>query len=137
LWCGWAVSGTSHRAFFAGDTGYHPEFEHIARRWGPFDLVMLPIGAYEPRWFMQPVHMNPEDAMLSYHDLAAGAPAGARPPMMLPIHWGTFRLTDEAMEEPPIRTRQRWREAALDPEGLWLLAHGETRRIVERAAANR
>jgi L-ascorbate metabolism protein UlaG (beta-lactamase superfamily) len=125
------------RAFFAGDTGYHPEFEHIARRWGPFDLVMLPIGAYEPRWFMQPVHMNPEDALLSYHDLAAGTPPGVRPPVMLPIHWGTFRLTDEAMEEPPIRTRQRWREASLNPEGLWLLAHGETRRIVASFGAER
>ena len=137
LWCGWVVSGARHRAFFAGDTGYHPEFERIARHWGPFDLVMLPIGAYEPRWFMQPVHMNPEDAMLSYHDLTAAAPPGGRPPTLLPIHWGTFRLTDEAVDEPTIRTRQRWREAGFNPEGLWLLAHGETRRVVDSGGPER
>ena len=137
LWCGWALVGREHRVFFAGDTGYHPEFTNIAERWGPFDIVMLPVGAYEPRWFMGPVHMNPEDAIRAYQDLTAVVPSNGRAPAMLPVHWGTFRLTDEAMEEPPMRTRQRWRVAGLEPEGLWLLAHGETRGMPKKGVRGR
>jgi len=73
LWCGWAVRTNPHRVFFAGDTGYHPEFGRIAERYGPFHLALLPIGGYEPRWFMQPVHMNPEEAVRAFRDLGGGA----------------------------------------------------------------
>ena len=58
------------RLWFAGDTAYHPEFGEIGARYGPFDLVMIPIGAYEPRWFMERVHVNPEEAVRIYEDLA-------------------------------------------------------------------
>ncbi len=74
LWCGWALASASHRAYFAGDTGYHPEFGAIADRFGPFDAALLPIGAYEPRWFMRPVHMNPEEAVQAFRDVLAGRP---------------------------------------------------------------
>ncbi|HKO16267.1 MAG TPA: MBL fold metallo-hydrolase [Gemmatimonadaceae bacterium] len=127
LWCSWAILGERHRVFFAGDTAYHPEFARIAARFGPFDLVLLPVGAYEPRWFMRSVHMNPDDALRAYRDLTS-ANAAVPPPAMLPIHWGTFRLTDEAMTDPPAWTQRLWREQALDPTRLWLLQHGETRR---------
>lgn len=123
LWCGWALRTETHRVFFAGDTGYHPEFARIAERFGPFDAALLPIGGYEPRWFMQPVHMNPEDAVRAFCDLG-GARAGT---VMIPMHWGTFKLTDEAMDEPPVRARAAWRAAGLAPERFWVLAHGETR----------
>jgi N-acyl-phosphatidylethanolamine-hydrolysing phospholipase D len=63
LWCGWTIAADGVRVYFAGDTALHPEFAAIGERSGPFDLVMLPIGAYAPRWFMESVHMNPEDAM--------------------------------------------------------------------------
>ena len=66
LWCGWTIAADGVRVYFAGDTALHPEFAAIAERSGPFDLVMLPIGAYEPRWFMESVHMNPEDATEAY-----------------------------------------------------------------------
>jgi N-acyl-phosphatidylethanolamine-hydrolysing phospholipase D len=93
-------------------------------RLGPFDLVMLPIGAYEPRWFMRNVHLSPEDAVAAYRALADG---GAPP--CLAVHWGTFRLTDEPVEEPPARFAQRWREAGYPESANWTLAHGETRRL--------
>jgi N-acyl-phosphatidylethanolamine-hydrolysing phospholipase D len=127
LWSGWTIAANGWRVFFAGDTAYHPEFTRIAERDGPFDLVLLPVGAYEPRWFMGGVHMNPEDALRAYRDLCAAHPDAERPPM-LPIHWGTFRLTDEPMREPPELIRKLWAVAGLPPEELWLGAHGATRR---------
>lgn len=125
LWCGWALAVGAHRVFFAGDTGLHPEFGAIARRWGPFALAALPVGAYEPRWFMRPVHMNPDDARAAWDAMAAEHPGhrGA----MVPIHWGTFKLTDEPMDEPMRRTRALWPDDA-----LVALRHGETRRLQRR-----
>jgi N-acyl-phosphatidylethanolamine-hydrolysing phospholipase D len=125
LWCGWTLETNGVRVYFAGDTALHPEFEEIGRRCGPFDLVMLPIGAYEPRWFMRSVHMNPEDAVQAYQALRA---PGVQPPC-LALHWGTFRLTDEAVEEPPRRFAQLWQHAELQPDRNWTFAHGETRRF--------
>jgi len=127
LWCGWTLETDGVRVYFAGDTALHPEFEQIGKRCGPFDLVMLPIGAYEPRWFMRSVHMNPEDAIQAYQALRA--PAGGLQPPCLPIHWGTFRLTDEATEEPPRHFAQLWERAGLQPDRNWTFAHGETRRF--------
>ena len=126
LWCGWTIAADDVRVFFAGDSALHPEFAAIARAAGPFDLVLLPIGAYEPRWFMNSVHMNPDDAIVAYAELSREAP---RPPRCLTIHWGTFRLTDEPVEEPPRRFAELWRAAGLSNDANWTLAHGETRRL--------
>jgi N-acyl-phosphatidylethanolamine-hydrolysing phospholipase D len=126
LWSGWVIQADGVRVLFAGDTALHPDFTDIGTRLGPFDLVMLPIGAYEPRWFMRPVHMNPEDAVAAYQALVDGT--GAAPPCFV-MHWGTFRLTDEPLEEPPARFAQRWRDAGLPADANWTLAHGETRRL--------
>jgi N-acyl-phosphatidylethanolamine-hydrolysing phospholipase D len=115
------------RSFFAGDTARHPEFVEIARRYAPFDLLMLPIGAYEPRWFMRTVHMNPPEAIEAYAELSS---MQVDAPALLPIHWGTFRLTDEPMEEPPEWTRRLWREQGYEAAKLWLLQHGETKRTL-------
>ena len=128
LWCGFAVESAGRRVFFAGDTAYHPEFGKVAERAGPFDLVMLPIGAYDPRWFMHVVHVDPEEAVRVYQDLVAAHPA-APLALMLGLHWGTFRLTDEPMDEPPRRTAARWREAMLPEDRLWIAAVGETRSL--------
>ncbi len=122
LWCGWTIEADGVRVYFAGDTGLHPSFGSIAARLGPFDLILLPIGAYEPRWFMQSVHMNPEDAVEAYVALAGET----RPPCVA-LHWGTFRLTDEPVDEPPQRFARRWQEAGLPLDAAWTLAHGETR----------
>lgn len=129
LWCSWLVSTLQHRAFFAGDTAYHPEFPAIGERYGPFDLLMLPVGAYEPRWFMRSVHMNPPEALKAYAELT-GKRAGEV--ALLPIHWGTFRLTDESMQDPSDWTARLWREATYDVTKLWLLQHGETRTLRAR-----
>lgn len=123
LWCGWVVLTDAHRVFFAGDTAYHPEFGRIGERYGPFDLALLPIGGYEPRWFMRAVHMNPEEAVRAFQDLGGGRT------VLVPMHWGTFKLTDEAMDEPPVRARAAWGAAGLAPERFWLMAHGESRAL--------
>jgi N-acyl-phosphatidylethanolamine-hydrolysing phospholipase D len=128
LWCGFAFETEDKRALFVGDTAYHPEFGAIGSRCGPFDFVMIPIGAYDPRWFMRIVHVDPEEAVQIYEDLVA--PHRNEPlPIMLGIHWGTFRLTEEPMEEPPRRTAARWRAAGLDEDRLWIARFGETRRL--------
>jgi N-acyl-phosphatidylethanolamine-hydrolysing phospholipase D len=126
LWCGFALEIADRRAYFAGDTAYHPEFGQIGARCGPFDFVMMPIGAYDPRWFMHVVHVDPEEAVRAFTDLL-DASTGAPTPLMLGIHWGTFRLTDEPMDEPPRRTADRWRELGLDADRLWIGKFGETR----------
>ena len=119
LWCGFAVRAENGRSiYFAGDTGYHPEFAETGERYGPFDVALLPIGAYEPRWFMRYLHMNPEEAVEAFRQLSAR--------VMVPIHWGTFKLTDEAMDEPPRRARRAWESAGLPTDGYRQLAHGET-----------
>lgn len=130
LWCGWTIASGRYRAFFAGDTGYHPEFRPIAERHGPFDLYLMPVGAYEPRWFMKPAHMDPEEAVHAFLEMTTvpDRPASGRS-ILVPIHWGTFKLTDEAMDEPPKRTRRAWAAARLSDDDLWLLAHGETRAL--------
>lgn len=120
LWCGWALRAGSRAVWFAGDTGLHPEFATIGERAGPFDVALMPVGAYEPRWFMRPVHMNPEDAVQAFQALRV---ANA----MVPMHWGTFKLTDEPMAEPPVRTVAAWRAAGLPDDALWVLVPGETK----------
>jgi N-acyl-phosphatidylethanolamine-hydrolysing phospholipase D len=128
LWCGFAVRTNVARFFYAGDTGLHPDFARIGERFGPFAVSAMPIGAYEPRWFMHPVHMNPDEAVRAFHALHAhhGLPPGA---VMLGVHWGTFRLTDEPILDPPARARDAWARAMLPADNLWILAHGETKRM--------
>ena len=121
LWASFAVSVPGGpKLFFCGDSGYFPGFREIGARLGPFDAALLPIGAYEPRWFMQAMHMDPEEAVRAYLDLGG---VGA----FVAMHWGTFRLSDEPPLEPPARARAAWQAAGLDGRDLWILAHGETR----------
>ncbi len=122
LWSGWSIRGGGRSVFFVGDTGFHPVFPEIGQRLGPFDAVLMPIGAYDPAWFMGPVHINPEHAVQAFVSLASG---GA---VMGAMHWGTFKLTDEPMDEPPVRARAAWQRAGLDPGKLWIPSPGETKR---------
>lgn len=128
LWNSWVIGapsgadGTGVRApqiYFGGDTAYASHFKEVADRLGPFDALLLPIGAYEPRWFMKVSHMNPEEAVQAYVDLGSAGD-------FIPTHWGTFRLTFEDPLEPPERTRAAWTEAGLDPDRLRIPRHGET-----------
>jgi L-ascorbate metabolism protein UlaG (beta-lactamase superfamily) len=92
LWGGFVLRIDGRRIYFAGDTAYAPFFGEVRRRLGPIDLALLPIGAYEPRWFMRIVHMNPEEAVQAHVDLGAAASIG--------MHFGTFQLTNEGIDEP-------------------------------------
>ncbi len=121
LWGGWVIRSPEGVAYHSGDTGHFDDFVEIGRRCGPIDWAMLPIGAYEPRWFMQPQHMNPDDAVAAYEAL------GAR--NFVAMHWGTFKLTDEALHLPVARTRALWAERGLDPARLWIVDVGETRAL--------
>ena len=127
LWCGWTLRAPERSVFFAGDTALHPEFATIGQRRGPFELATLPIGAYEPRWFMGAVHMNPDDCIKAITQLA-GTQKGERL-LMAAAHWGTFKLTDEPMDEPPALMRELWQAAGFDPTNLWIMRHGETRTV--------
>jgi N-acyl-phosphatidylethanolamine-hydrolysing phospholipase D len=111
--------------YFAGDTAYCPAFTEIGARLGPFDACLLPIGAYEPRWYMRYVHMTSEEAVQAYRDVCQGNAAASS---LVPIHWGTFRIADDALDEPPRRLLAEWNLAGLPARALAMLAHGETRR---------
>jgi N-acyl-phosphatidylethanolamine-hydrolysing phospholipase D len=120
LWASWAVLGQDRRFYFAGDTGYYvPLFQEIGRRVGPFDLGAIPIGAYMPRAMMRFSHLTPEEALQVLDDI------GAR--HLMAIHWGTFNIAQEPLEEPPVRVEAEGRRLSLDPERIWVPRHGETR----------
>jgi N-acyl-phosphatidylethanolamine-hydrolysing phospholipase D len=122
LWCSFAlvpVRDQDVRVYFGGDSAYASFYREIGEQLGPFDASILPIGAYEPRWFMGASHMNPEEAVQAYGDLGG---SGA----FLPSHWGTFRLTFEDPLEPPKRLRAAWAAGGLPPPLLHVPRHGET-----------
>lgn len=93
LWASWAIAGPSHRVYFGGDSGYTGSFSRIGADHGPFDVTLLPIGAYNTAW--PDVHMNPEEAVRAHLDLN-GADRGT----LVPIHWCTFRLAPHRWDEP-------------------------------------
>jgi len=108
LWSSWVFTGPRHRAFFGGDTGYTSSFADIGAHHGPFDLTLLPIGAYNKSW--PDIHMNPEEAVRAHLDLNAAAPGG----LMVPIHWGTFRLAPHPWAEPAERLVEAAAAGAVD-----------------------
>jgi len=119
LWGAWLLERSGHRLFFGGDTGYGSVFKTIGELFAPVDLALLPIGAYEPRWFMAPVHVGPEEAVRIHLDIGALQSVG--------MHWGTFVLTDEPMDEPPRLLAAELARRSLNPEAFLTLGHGETR----------
>jgi L-ascorbate metabolism protein UlaG (beta-lactamase superfamily) len=120
LWSGWTVAGRSKRLYFAGDTGYYEGLRAIGARLGPFDLAAVPIGAYVPAAIMKASHTSPEEALQVLADV--------RGRHFIPIHWGTFDLAEEPIEEPPKRLLDETRRLGLDASRVWILKHGETRR---------
>jgi L-ascorbate metabolism protein UlaG (beta-lactamase superfamily) len=118
LWAGFAIMLGGRRVFFTGDSGYHTHFAEIGARLGPFDVALVPIGAYEPRWFMSAAHMNPEEAVRAHLDL--------RSRLSVAMHFGCFQLTDEGIDEPVrdlAAARERHRIA---PASFRVLAPGST-----------
>ena len=99
LWCGYVIECQQRLVYFAGDTAFGTHFAQIRAKFGPLHLALLPVGAYEPRWFMSPVHMAPEEAVKAHKILGAGT--------SIAIHHGTFQLGDEGIDTPKKRLRAR------------------------------
>ena len=118
LWGGFVVEGPSGRVYHAGDTGWFDGFAEIGRRFPGIDAALLPIGAYDPPWFMAPQHVSPEEAVRAFEAL------GAR--RMLGMHWGTFKLSDEPLDEPPRRLEAERARRGLATDRVRVLAVGET-----------
>jgi N-acyl-phosphatidylethanolamine-hydrolysing phospholipase D len=121
LWSSWAVTGADRKFYFAGDTGYFPGFADIGKQLGPFDLAAVPIGAYEPTAMMRSSHMNPEEALRAAIDLRAKRAVA--------VHFGTFDLSDEPLNEPPLRFKAAAQQSELDEAAAWVLDIGETRKF--------
>jgi N-acyl-phosphatidylethanolamine-hydrolysing phospholipase D len=106
-WCGWHLAGGGASLWHSGDSGYDPGFQDIGQRLGPVDFGMIAIGAYEPRWFMHPLHINPAEAVLAFEETRCRQAIG--------MHWGTFRLSDEPLGEPPLLLAAALSERNLPP----------------------
>lgn len=106
LWASWAFIGTEHRVYFGGDTGYTKSFAEIGADHGPFDLTLMPIGAYNTAW--PDIHMNPEEAVRAHLDVTDSGSG-----LLVPIHWGTFRLAPHPWAEPVERVLK-----AAEPDGV-------------------
>lgn len=117
LWCSWLLDSGERRYYFAGDSGYFHGFAELGRRFAPIDVAFLPIGAYEPRWFMRLVHQDPREAWQAFQDLRAR--------VMIPMHWGGFDLTDEPADLPPKVLARILEEEGADRERVRTLAVGE------------
>jgi N-acyl-phosphatidylethanolamine-hydrolysing phospholipase D len=133
LWGGYAVFAPDLHLFFTGDTAYSKDFADIHERFKPrqteaagggFDIALIALGAYEPRWFMTSQHVNPAEAVQIHFDIAAKRSVG--------IHWGTFELTDESLDEPPKQLADARRARGLADDAFFVLAIGETRRLPRR-----
>jgi L-ascorbate metabolism protein UlaG (beta-lactamase superfamily) len=111
LWCGYVVQSQNRILYFAADTAFGDHFLQIRNRFGSPDLSLLPIGAYEPRWFMSAVHMSPQQAVMAHEIL------GSR--HSVAIHHGTFQLADEGIDTPK-------KELAVRPESFLILENGQS-----------
>lgn len=107
-WCGWHLAGAGGSLWHSGDSGYGPHFQEIGQRFGPVDFGMIGIGAYQPRWFMQPLHLNPADAVEAFLETRCVRAVG--------MHWGTFKLSDEPLGEPPLLLAEALRKKGLPPD---------------------
>ena len=121
LWASWAITGPNRRIYYAGDSGYFSGFTEIGHQLGPFDLAIVPIGAYAPRAMMMESHMNPEEALQSAADVGASKALG--------VHFGTFDLSDEPLAEPPRRFLNASSNAPAAAPTPWIFKVGETRRF--------
>lgn len=121
LWGGWVIEREGVRLYHSGDTAWFDGFAEIGRRAGPIDAAMLPIGAYEPRWFMRTQHIDPIEAVAAFEALGAQR--------FFAMHWGTYKLTDEDLLEPPQVLRAHWEERGLAEWRREIPAIGETIRL--------
>lgn len=121
LWGGFVVESGRGTIYFAGDTGWGPQFQQVADRFGPVRLAILPIGAYQPRWFMGPVHISPEEALEAHRVLNAQYSMG--------IHYGTFRLADDGQDDPLDDLNLAHSVVPVTRDYFWALEAGESRDV--------
>jgi L-ascorbate metabolism protein UlaG (beta-lactamase superfamily) len=119
LWGGYVIESHGRRIYFGGDSGYCMHFSDIKTRLGPPDIALLGIGAYEPRWFMKPMHMNPAEAVNAHRDLGARQSIG--------MHFGTFQLSSEGIDQPQADLKAALAEAGIPQSEFVTLQEGETR----------
>jgi L-ascorbate metabolism protein UlaG (beta-lactamase superfamily) len=129
LWGGFVIEGTRATLYHSGDTAYFAGFKEIGERFPRIDAALLPIGAYEPAWFMETMHVNPEQALRAFEDL------GAR--TFVAMHWGTFKLADEPLDEPPRRLEAERARLGIPADRVRVLAVGETLDVARPAATGR
>jgi L-ascorbate metabolism protein UlaG (beta-lactamase superfamily) len=118
LWGSWLIEAGTRKVYYAGDSSYFHGFAEYGEKFGPIDAALLPIAAYEPRWFMSRYHMSPDEAVKSFLELRAE--------YFIPQQWGVFDLTDEPMDAPPKDYREAANKARLPEERTPLILHGET-----------
>jgi L-ascorbate metabolism protein UlaG (beta-lactamase superfamily) len=124
LWGGWVIEGAGLKIVHTGDLGYSRDARDIGERLGPFDMALIPIGAYAPRWFMKAMHVDPAEAVQLRADLRARRAVA--------MHWGTFEhLTDEPLDEPPAVLAAQRAAAGLAPDEFDVMKIGETRSIIQ------
>jgi L-ascorbate metabolism protein UlaG (beta-lactamase superfamily) len=121
LWGSFVIRSSAGGIYYAGDSGYGPHYRETGERFGPISLSLLPIGAYEPRWFMADGHLNPAEAVQAHLDLGSRQSVG--------IHFGTFQLTYEGIDQPIIDLDAALEQSGLSHERFRVLAPGETRRF--------
>lgn len=122
LWCGYSAEISDFKFWYAGDTGYNDvQFKDIGQNYGPFDLAIIPIGAYKPQWFMKDMHTNPEEAVIIHKEVASK--------FSIACHWGTFQLSSEAIDEPVIDLKTAKIVQNIPENEFITLAIGETFRI--------
>ncbi len=132
LWGGFAVFAPQAQLFFVGATGYASDFVAIRERFAArqrgsgFDLALLPIGGYEPRWYQRTHRVNPEEAVRLHQDLGAKRSLG--------VYWGSFELGDEALDEPPLALAAARRKAGVRDNDFFVMAIGQTHRLPRRPA---
>jgi L-ascorbate metabolism protein UlaG (beta-lactamase superfamily) len=121
LWGGFAFETPGGLVYYSGDTGFGAFYAEVREKFGRPRLALLPIGAYEPRWFMKWAHQNPEEAVQAHNIL--------QPLASLGVHWGTWQLTDEGMDDPVVTLDAALEDAGLTREDFWVLDNGESRDV--------
>ena len=119
LWGGYMIQNAERRIYFGGDSGYSCHFSDIKRKLGAPDIAMLGIGAYEPRWFMKPMHMNPAEAVKAHIDIGARQSIG--------MHFGTFHMSAESIDQPLTELKAALLKAGIPESRFTTLHEGETR----------
>lgn len=118
LWCGYVIESPAGNIYFAGDTGYGDFLKEIRQQFNNIHTAILPIGAYKPRWFMQTIHMSPEEAVMAHKDLQSHN--------SIAMHFGTFPMADDGMHEPVEDLHKALKRKSISKQEFWTLQHGES-----------